>query len=63
MPSQNKPAHHRRIPHQVDLFAEKPQTPVWYALPMETRAALTDLITQLILDHADKVRAGDGDDL
>jgi hypothetical protein len=63
MPCQNKPAHGRRISHQIDLFAEPPQTPVWCALPMETRAALTDLITQLILDHADKVRAGDGDDL
>ena len=63
MPCQNKPAHRRRISHQIDLFAENPQTPVWYALPMETQAALTDLIAQLILDHADKARAGDGDDL
>jgi hypothetical protein len=63
MPCQNKPVHQRRISHQIDFFAEKPQTPVWHALPMEIRAALTDLITQLILDHADKVRAGDGDDL
>jgi hypothetical protein len=64
MPCQNKPTHRRRVPHQIDLFAEKPKTPVWSALPMQTRTALTDLITQLILDHADKVRAtGDGDDL
>jgi hypothetical protein len=27
MPCQNKPAHRRRISHQIDLFAEKPQTP------------------------------------
>ncbi len=63
MPCQNKPAHGRRISHQIDLFAEKPETPVWRALPMETRAALTDPITHLILDHADKVRTGDSDDL
>jgi hypothetical protein len=61
MACQNKP---RRVPQQIDLFAEKPQTPVWSALPRETRTALTDLITQLILNHADKIRVtGDGDDL
>jgi hypothetical protein len=60
MPSQNKPKYHHRVPHQIDLFAEKPKTPVWSALPTETRATLTELIAQLILDHADKVR-GDGD--
>jgi len=48
------------LPHQIDLFAEGPQTiaqmPIWSALPMETQAAATRLITQLILDHADKIR-------
>jgi hypothetical protein len=33
---------------------------------METQAVLTGLVTQLILDHADKIRVGlltgDGDD-
>ena len=72
MPRQGKqkPAR-RRVPHQIDLFAEGPQTiaqmPTWSALPMETQAAATRLITQLILDHADKVRiglrTGGGDDL
>jgi hypothetical protein len=36
------------------------------ALPMETQAVLTGLVTQLILDHADRIRVGlltgDGDD-
>jgi hypothetical protein len=71
MPRQGKqkPAR-RRVPHQIDLFAEGPRTiaqmPTWSALPMETQAVLTSLVTQLILDHADKIRAGlltgDGDD-
>jgi hypothetical protein len=68
--SKQKPARHR-VPHQIDLFAEAPQTitqmPIWSALSMETQAAATRLITQLILDHADKVRiglpTGGGDDL
>ena len=68
--SKQKPAR-QRVPHQIDLFAEGPQTiaqmPIWSALPMETQAAATRLITQLILDHADKIRVGlltgDGDDL
>jgi hypothetical protein len=40
--------------------------PVWFGLPMETQAALTTLITRLILDHAGKRRMGstrDGHDL
>ena len=28
--------------------------PAWSGLPSETQAALTDLMTRLILDHADK---------
>ena len=64
-----KPAR-RRVPHQIDLFAEGPQTiaqtPTWCALPMETQAVLTGLVTQPVLDHADKIRVGlltgDGDD-
>jgi hypothetical protein len=30
--------------------------PAWSGLPTETQAALTDLMTRLILDHADKNR-------
>jgi hypothetical protein len=60
----------RRVPHQIDLFIEGPPTtaqmPTWSALPMQTQAVLTGLVTQLILDHADKIRVGlltgDGDD-
>jgi hypothetical protein len=54
---------HRRAPLQVDLFVERAQkaigdAPVWSALPTEIQAALTGLITQLLLEHADKNRAG-----
>jgi hypothetical protein len=53
----------RRAPQQVDLFAGEPRTaiggmPVWSRLPTETKAALTDLIARLILDHAEKGRIG-----
>jgi hypothetical protein len=30
-------------------------TPGWSGLPRETQAALTDLMTRLILDHADSM--------
>jgi hypothetical protein len=60
----------RRVPQQIDLFAENAPTiggmPAWFGLPMETQAALTTLITRLILDHAGKRRMGstrDGHDL
>ena len=71
MPRQGKQkSAHRHVPHQIDLFAERPQAiarmPTWSALPMETQAVLIGLVTQLILDHADKIRVGlltgDGDD-
>ena len=29
-----------------------PQKPAWEALPLQVRAALTDLMTRLLLDHA-----------
>lgn len=53
----------RRAPLQIDLFAEGAQkaigdVPVWSALPTEIQAALTGLITRLLLKHADKDRAG-----
>ena len=45
----------RRVPQQIDLFAANAPTiggmPAWVGLPMETQAALTTLITRLILDH------------
>ena len=52
---------HRRAPQQIDLFAREPRrptggTPAWSGLPTETQAALTNLMTRLILDHADKNR-------
>jgi hypothetical protein len=54
---------HRRAPLQIDLFAERAQkaigdVPVWSTLPTEIQAALTGLITRLLLEHADKNRAG-----
>jgi hypothetical protein len=62
----------RRTPQQIDLFVGEPQKtigdkPVWSALPREIQTALTDLMTRLILEHADKNRIGSvgeaGDDL
>ena len=52
-----------RVPRQMDLFAGEPQktigdTPAWSGLPTEIRAALTDLMTRLILEHADSNRNG-----
>jgi hypothetical protein len=73
MPRQTKPmTARRRAPQQIDLFAGEPRTmtggmPAWSGLPTETQAALTDLMTRLILEHADKTRIGsmteDGHDL
>jgi hypothetical protein len=53
----------RRAPLQIDLFAVEPQraigdVPVWSVLPREIQAALTGLITRLLLEHVDKNRAG-----
>jgi hypothetical protein len=51
---------HNRQPRpqqQMDLFGSGPSTgaigaPAWRELPAEAGAALTSLMTQLILDHA-----------
>jgi hypothetical protein len=52
----------RCVPQQIDLFAENAPMiggmPAWSGLPTETQAALTTLMTRLILDHADKQRIG-----
>lgn len=62
MPHQTKPTPVRcRAPQQIDLFAGEPpkkigDVPAWSGLPTETQSALTDLITRLILEHADKSR-------
>lgn len=44
-------------PQQMDLFGSGPSSgatgaPTWSELPAEAQAALTSLMTQLILDHA-----------
>jgi hypothetical protein len=48
---------HQTRTSQFDLFAatgyKAVPTPAWGALPEETRRALTRLMVQLILDHAD----------
>ena len=52
--------HHRQPrpqQQQMDLFGTDPSNgaigaPAWPELPAEARAALTSLMTQLILDHA-----------
>jgi len=52
----------RRAPQQIDLFAGGLRAtggmPTWSGLPTQTRAALIELMTRLILDHADKSRVG-----
>ncbi len=64
MPRQTKPiTARRRVPEQIDLFAGGLQTttggmPAWSGLPVEVQTALTDLMTRLILEHADKSRIG-----
>jgi len=40
----------------MDGNASPPQRPVWDALPSQTRATLTELMTRLILDHAQNGR-------
>jgi cytochrome b561 len=47
----------RSRPQQMDLFGsglpnDAIGAPAWRELPAEARAALTSLMTQLILDHA-----------
>ena len=49
--------HNRRPQPQMDLFGsglsnDATGAPAWPELPAEARAALTSLMTQLILDHA-----------
>jgi hypothetical protein len=48
--------HNRRSrpPHQMDLFGSGDVigAPAWPELPADARAALTSLMTRLILDHA-----------
>jgi len=64
MPRQTKPPPvRRRAPRQMELFATETQTtigsmPAWSGLPTEIQAALTELMTRLILEHADKNRIG-----
>jgi hypothetical protein len=53
----------RRAPLQIDLFVGDPQKeigdmPAWSGLPTEIQAALTSLITRLILEHADRTQTG-----
>ena len=54
----------RRGPaQQIELFGdERPGAlmalPAWQSLPAATQAALTSLMTRLILDHAEAHRAG-----
>jgi hypothetical protein len=71
MPRQSKRrSARRRVPQQIELFAENAPTigglPAWSGLPRETQTALTALMIQLIVDHADQRRigsAGAGHDL
>jgi hypothetical protein len=64
MPHQTKQIYvRRRVSLQIDLFAGDPQkaigeVPVWSGLPTEIRAALTGLMTRLLLEHANKNGGG-----
>jgi hypothetical protein len=64
MPRQTKlPPARRRAPQQIDLFAEGPQgrigsVPAWSTLPTDIQAALTELMTRLLLEHAAQGRTG-----
>ena len=59
-------------PQQIDLFGDELRNPLvtaptWRELPVETRAALTNLMARLILEHVQESRTGsateDGHDL
>ena len=64
MPRQTKPPPARRqAPQQIDMFAEGPRgrtgsVPAWSTLPADVQAALTELMTRLLLEHADRNRIG-----
>jgi hypothetical protein len=63
MPRETKLLRTRRhTPQQIDLFAgglwATGGMPAWSGLPTQTQAALIELMTRLILDHADKSRLG-----
>jgi hypothetical protein len=58
-----QPQRRRRAPQQIDLFAEKRQNaignmPAWSMLPTDVQGSLTNLMTRLILEHADARRIG-----
>lgn len=52
----------RRAPQQIDLFAGGLRAtggmPAWSGLPTQTQATLIELMTRLLLDHADRSRLG-----
>ncbi len=64
MPRQTQSPPARRCAlQQIDLFAGGSQKttgsmPVWSGLPAEIQAALTELMTRLILDYAGNNRIG-----
>ena len=62
MPRKQRPAR-RRAPQQIDLFAGGAPTaiggmPVWFGLPSEAQATLTNLMKRLFLEHSTKRRIG-----
>jgi hypothetical protein len=55
------PPAHRRTPQQIDLFAKGPRgraggVPAWSTLTADIQAALTELMTRLLLEHVDQNR-------
>ena len=66
MRSQNNPKKEGRLPLQIDLFAGEPErlratVPLWSALPSQIQAAVTMLITQLLLERAHRPCDPDGE--
>jgi len=57
------PPARRRAPQQIDLFAEEARgrsgsVPTWSTLPADIQATLTELMTRLLLEHAEQSRIG-----
>jgi hypothetical protein len=46
---------------QASLFHPSKQTPLWDALPVETRTQVTRLIAQMLKQHRSREQPGDGE--
>ena len=48
-------------PIQASLFHPSKRTPLWNALPLETRTQVTRLIAQMLKQHRSREQPGDGE--